>query len=122
MMIYLKDSQITDEAIKYMIRFKKLKNLFLRKNRNLTKSCVPYFNQMDDLENLNLTDTQITLTDLFEKLDNKNLKEVFISSEEVEDNLEEKAFILKERMPYCNIYLNCSYSTDVFGNIEKPIF
>lgn len=120
--IYLKDSQITDEAIKYMVGFKNLKNLFLRKNFYLTKSCIPYFNQMETLENLNLTGTEITLTDIFEALNNKNLKEVFVSSEEIEDNLEEKAFTLKERMPHCNIYLDCSYSTDVFGNLEKPIF
>ena len=120
--IYLKDAQITDQSIEYMTRFKGLKNLFLRKNRFLTKSCIIYFNQMKDLENLNLTGTEITLTDLFQTLNNKNLREVFVSSEEIEDNLEEKAFSLKERMPNCNIYLNCSYSTDFFGNLEKPIF
>ncbi|KUJ50497.1 hypothetical protein [Chryseobacterium sp. JAH] len=120
--IYLKDSLITDKAVQYMAGFKELKNLLLRKNRYLTKSCILYFNQMQDLEKLNLTNTAITLTDLYESLNNKNLKEVFVSSEETEDNLEEKAFILKEKMPNCNIYLDCSHSTDVFGNLEKPIF
>ncbi|MGZ5262162.1 MAG: hypothetical protein ACXWCF_00065 [Kaistella sp.] len=120
--IYLKDSLITDEAIKYMINFSGLKTLFLRKNRYLTKLCISSFNQMKDLESLNIIRTQITLSDLCENLQHQNLKEVFVDSEEHEENILEKGFILKEKMPKCNIYLNCSHSTDVFGNLEKPIF
>ncbi|MGZ5264176.1 MAG: hypothetical protein ACXWBY_02470 [Kaistella sp.] len=77
---------------------------------------------MKDLESLNIIRTQITLSDLCENLQHQNLKEVFVDSEEHEENILEKGFILKEKMPKCNIYLNCSHSTDVFGNLEKPIF
>ena len=48
--------------------------------------------------------------------------EVFLSSEENEENILEKAFILKERMPNCDIYLDTCFTTDAFGNPEKPIF
>ena len=77
---------------------------------------------MNKLESLNVTRTKITLTDLCEHLNNQNLKEVFLDSEEDEQNIEEKAFILKERMPNCNIYLDTSFSTEDNGSPAKPIF
>lgn len=120
--VHLKDTLITDKAIEYMLEFKELKELFLRKHDDITKKSIPFFNKMESLESLNITKTRITLTDLCESLNNQSLKEIFIDSEEDEENIEEKAFILKERMPNCNVYLDCSSSTDVFGNPENPIF
>jgi hypothetical protein len=120
--IYLKESYVTDEGVKHMTTFKELKKLYLRKHKEISKVSIPYFNEMKALESLNITKTQITLGDLCEHLNNQSLKEVFLDSEEKEENIEEKAFILKERMPNCNVYLNCSNSIDVFGNKEKPIF
>jgi hypothetical protein len=115
--VYLKASLITDKAVEYMTKFKELKYLVLRQHKNITKASIPYFNQMQHLESLNITKTKITLTDLCEQLNNQSLKEVFLDSEEDEENILEKAFILKERMPTCNIYVDTS---DPDG--EKPIF
>ncbi|UFK98562.1 hypothetical protein [Kaistella faecalis] len=120
--IYLTDSLITDVAVSYMTNFKGLKSLFLRKNRYLTSASLSYFNQMQELEILNITRTPITLDDLCDYLENPNLKEVFVDSEDSEEAVLEKGLILKEKMPGCNVYLNCSHSTNVFGNFEKPIF
>lgn len=120
--IHLNATLITDETIKYISNLKNLEILYLRNHDKITKNSIPYFNKMDFLISLNITKTSITLTDLCEGLNNQSLKEVFISSEEEETNIEEKAFILKERMPYCDIYLDCCFTTDVFGNTEKPIF
>ena len=77
---------------------------------------------MAALKSLNITKTQITLSDLAENLNNPSLKEVFLSSVENEEDILEKGFILKGRMPGCNIYLDTSFTTDVFGNSLKPIF
>jgi len=115
--VYLKASLITDKAVEYMTKFKELKYLVLRQHKNITKASIPYFNQMQHLESLNITKTKITLTDLCEQLNNQSLKEVFLDSEEDEENILEKAFILKERMPTCSIYVDTS---DPDG--EKPIF
>lgn len=115
--VHLKDTQITDRAVDYMIKFKALKYLFLRKHDTITKASIPFFNQMKSLESLNLTRTQITLTDLCEQLNNQTLKEVFLDSEENEENILEKAFVLKQRMPNCDIYLDTSDTHN-----EKPIF
>ncbi|MCX8531897.1 hypothetical protein [Chryseobacterium luquanense] len=120
--IYLKDSQITDEGVKYMVNFKYLQSLFLRKNRYLTNQSIQYFNQMENLQKLNITCTEITLTDLCEYLDNQSLREIFIDSDENEDEVSAKAAILKIKVPDCKIYLNCSHSTDFFDKPEKPIF
>lgn len=120
--VYLKDTLITDKSVAYFLNFKGLEDLNIRKNSSITKACIPFINQMDHLESLNLDRTQITLTDLCEQLDNKNLKKVYISSDEDEENIEEKAFVLKSKMPNCDVYLNCSHTTDVFGNKQKPIF
>lgn len=120
--VHLKDTLITDAAVEHMTKFKALKSLFLRKHEHITKASIPYFNEMEHLESLNVTRTKITLTDLCECLNNQSLKEVFLSSVEVEQSLEEKAFILKERLPNCDIYLDVSYAIDGFGNVEKPIF
>jgi len=120
--IILKESYVTDEGVKHMASFKELRLLYLRKHKEITKKSIPFFNKMESLESLNITLTKITLTDLYDHLNNQSLKEVFLSSEENEENLLEKAFALKERMPNCNIYLDTCFTTDDFGNSEKPIF
>lgn len=119
--IILKESYVTDEGVKHMSNFKELKLLYLRKHSGITKKSIPYFNQMKSLESLNITKTKITLTDLYQSLNNQSLKEVFIDSEENEGNILDKAFILKERMPNCNIYLDTCFTTD-FGKPIDPIF
>lgn len=120
--IHLKETLITDEAIKQISKFKGLEILSLRNHDKITKASIPYFNKMESLISLNITKTKITLTDLCEGLNNQSLNEVFLSSEEDEKDIEEKALILKERMPNCDIYLDTCFTTDVFGNPEKPIF
>lgn len=120
--VYLKDSQITDQGVKYMLNFINLKSLFLRKNRYLTHHSIQYFNQMKNLEELNLTRTQITLNDLCEYLDSQSLREIFIDSDENEDEVSERARILKSKISNCKVYLNCSDPTDVFDVPTKPIF
>jgi hypothetical protein len=98
--------------------------LFLRHHDEITKKSIPYFNQMESLETLNITKTAITLTDLTEALNNQSLKEVFLDSTEhdLDENILEKAYTLKERMPNCHIYLDCSDSIDAFGNPENQFF
>lgn len=120
--IHLKESQITDQGVKYISIFKGLTTLYLRKHDEVTKASIPYFNQMMNLKSLNITKTKITLSDLCENLNNQNLREIFLSSEDTEENILEKGFIMKERMPECNIYLDTSFITDVFNNPIKPIF
>ncbi|MCX8524305.1 leucine-rich repeat domain-containing protein [Chryseobacterium formosus] len=120
--IYLKDSQITDLGVKYMLNFKNLQSLFLRKNRFLTSESVLYFNQMENLKMLNITGTAITLADLCECLDNQSLREIFIDSDENEDEISAKENILKSRIPNCKVYLNCSNPSDVFDVPNKPIY
>lgn len=120
--IYLKESYVTNEGVKHMANFKELKNLYLRKHKEITKKSIPYFNQMKSLESLNITKTKITLTDLCESLDNQSLKEVFLDSEDNEENILEKAFVLKERMPNCNIYLDTCFTTENDGSPIDPVF
>ena len=120
--IHLKNTLITDEAVKHISNFKDLEILFLRSHDKITKDSIPYFNKMESLVSLNITKTNITLTDLCEGLNNQSLKEVFLSSEEDEKDINGKAHILKERMPNCDIYLDTSFTTDAFGNPENPIF
>lgn len=120
--IYLKCSFVTDEGISHISKIKQLKDLTLRDHYKVTKASIPYFNQMQTLERLNITLTKITLSDLCENLNNQSLKEVFVSSEEDEKNIEEKGFILKERMPNCNVYLDASFNEYGEGIPEEPIF
>ncbi|WP_139256897.1 hypothetical protein [Flavobacterium granuli] len=119
---HLKESLVTDEGVKYICGFKELSSLYLRNHDGITKASIPYFNQMKDLKSLNITKTKITLSDLCENLNNQNLRELFLSSEETEENILEKGFLMKERMPNCNIYLDTSFTTDVSGKAIKPIF
>lgn len=120
--IYLKRTLVTDEGVAHISKFQQLKELTLRSHPNITKASIPYFNQMPDLERLNITLTKITLSDLCDLLNNQSLKEVFVSSEKDEKNILEKGFILKERMPNCNIYLDACFSEYMPGIPEKPIF
>ena len=119
---HLKQSLVTDEGVKYICAFKDLETLYLRNHDKITKASIPFFNQMKDLKSLNITKTKITLSDLCENLNNQNLREIFMSSEDDEENILEKGFIMKERMPKCNIYLDTSFTTDMFGKAVKPIF
>lgn len=120
--MYLKCTWVTDEGVNHISNIQQLKELSLIDHRNVTKASIPYFNKMTHLETLNILKTEITLSDLCEHLNNQCLKEVFLDSEDNAENIVEKAFILKERMPNCNIYLDICFSTDSFGNPEKPIF
>jgi hypothetical protein len=123
--IYLKESYVTDEGVKHMTTFKELKKLYLRRHEGITKVSIPYFNQMESLESLNITKTSITLKDLCKYLNNQSLKEVFLDSIEdidTEESILEKAYVLKQRLPNCNIYLDTSYRTDASGSAVDPIF
>lgn len=120
--IHLKDTRITDEGIAHLSKLKDIETLYLRKHDKITKKSIPYFNKMTALEHLNITKTKITLSDLCVNLNNQNIKTLFLDSEENEMNIVEKAIILKERMPNCNIYLDTSFTTDVHGNEINPIF
>ncbi len=59
--------------------------------------------------------------DLGRHLDNQTLIEVFFSSAPDDGDVEEKALILKEKMPGCNFYMDTSFTTDVF-KIQSPPF
>ncbi len=120
--IHLKETLVTDAGIKHISKFKDLEILYLRNHKKITKESIPYFNKMESLESLNITKTKITLTDLCELLNNQSLKELFLDSEDNEVNILEKAIVLKERMPNCDIYLDTCFTIDNFGNPEKPIF
>jgi hypothetical protein len=120
--IHLKETLVTDEGVKHISKFKDLNILYLRNHNKITDKSIPYFNEMECLESLNITKTKITLTDLCENLNNQHLKEVFLSSEEDEKDIEEKGYILKERMPNCNIYLDTCFKEISIGNINDPIF
>ena len=120
--IHLKQTLVTDEGIKHISKFKDLEILYIRNHDKITKKSIPYFNKMMSLQSLNITKTSITLTDLSEILDNKNLKEVFLDSEDNEEYILEKAFLLKKRMPNCNIYLDTSFTSEIHGRRIKPIF
>lgn len=120
--MYLKCSFVTDEGVVHISKIQQLSELHLRDHKQISRASIAHFNKMPFIERLNITLTSISLTDLCEHLNNQNLKEVFLSSEEDEKKIEEKGFILKERMPNCNIYLDCSETSDVFGNPEKPIY
>ncbi|PHR12778.1 MAG: hypothetical protein COA40_07825 [Aequorivita sp.] len=122
--IYLKRTWVTDEGVAHIRKLQQLKELTLRSHPNITKASIPYFNQMPHLERLNITRTQITLSHLCESLNNQNLKEVFLDSEEneTEEEILEMGFILKERMPNCNIYLDVSHTEYTSGYPEKPIY
>jgi len=115
--IYLKGTLVTDEGVAHISKIQFLKELTLREHDKVTKASIPYFNQMKHLELLNITKTKITLSHLCEHLNNQSLKEVFLDSEEDEKDIEEKALLLKERMPNCDIYLDTSDTDN-----EKPIF
>ncbi|MDN3723693.1 hypothetical protein QRD02_04815 [Aequorivita sp. SDUM287046] len=120
--MYLKCTDVTDEGVKHISSIRNLKELTIADHINVTKASIPYFNEMRHLESLNIIHSEITLSDLCESLNNQNLKTLFVSSEENEENIVEKGFILKERMPKCDVYLDTYFVTDGSGNPETPIF
>ncbi|WP_055726082.1 hypothetical protein [Pedobacter borealis] len=77
--IYLKETRVTDEGVKLISNVKQLKHLTLMKHEDITKACLPYLNNLTDLEYLDIWRTKIRLEDITVLKDLKNLKELHIS-------------------------------------------
>ncbi|MFD2943402.1 hypothetical protein [Flavobacterium notoginsengisoli] len=78
--IYLKETAVTDEAIKHIAKVKQLKSLTLMKHPGVTKACLTYLNELTDLEYLDIWRTDILLEDLTALNQLKKLKEINVAS------------------------------------------
>ena len=106
--IYLKETMVTDEGVKFISNFKQLQRLTLMKHGNITKDCLPYLNKLTDLEYLDIWRTKIRLEDLGALTHLKKLRELYISAgdEEEEPDLDailEKIIKAEETLPNCAI-------------------
>lgn len=115
--IYLKETAVTDEGVKLISKVQQLKSLTLMKHPNITKSSLPYFNQLTDLEYLDIWRTEIILEDLVALNHLKKLKELHISSarkaddgtfpEELDkDKILEHLIVLEDQFPDCIFYVD----------------
>jgi Leucine-rich repeat (LRR) protein len=105
--IYLKDTDVTDQGVKYLTNLQGLKTLTLSKHETITKNCLPYINKLVDLEYLDVSRTKISLCDLVVLSDLTNLKELHIRSENYEiEYILEYVIKMKEILPNCILYID----------------
>ncbi|TXF77226.1 hypothetical protein [Chryseobacterium sp.] len=114
--IYLKQTEISDEAVKSISKVKKLTSLTLMKHPKITRKSLPYLNQLTDLEYLDIWRTGVILEDLHELNQLKNLKELYVSAtrqaedgsfpEMEKDLILEKVIELEVIFPGCAIYVD----------------
>lgn len=107
--IYLKETGVTDSGVKFIGGFKGLKTLTLMKHEGITKACLPFLNQLTDLEYLDVWKTKIRLEDLHALTNLKKLKELYVSPNDEEDERErdtilEKIIKAEETLVNCAIY------------------
>ena len=114
--IYLKETAVTDEGVKYISKVQQLKSLTLMKHSEITKASLPFLNQLTDLEYLDVWRTGIILEDLIALDQLKNIKKIFVSSSrEAEDGsfpelenekILEHIIALEDRFPDCTFYVD----------------
>ncbi len=102
----LENTNITDEGIKLISKVKHVEKLELKDSRHITKDCLPYINNLQELVLLNLMKTSITLVDVFVLRDLQNLKELYLSSDETYEYQLEKGIQIKEILPACDVFVN----------------
>jgi hypothetical protein len=106
--IYLKETKVTDAGVKFISGFKQLKTLTLMKHEGITKACLPYLNQLTDLEYLDVWRTKIRLEDLGVLTNLKKLRELYVSPNDEDDDSDRDAVLEKiikaeETLPDCAI-------------------
>ncbi|MGA9213396.1 hypothetical protein [Kaistella sp.] len=84
--IYLKETAVTDEAVKLISKLQQLKSLTLMKHPKITKASLPFLNQLINLEYLDVWRTNIILEDLTALDQLKNIKELHVSSARKEED------------------------------------
>jgi hypothetical protein len=113
--IYLKETAVTDEGVKYISEIQQLKSLTLMKHPGITKASVIYLNRLTDLEYLDIWRTGIILEDLTALDQLKNLKKVFVSSlveidgsfpELEREQILEHLIVLEYLFPDCTFYVD----------------
>jgi hypothetical protein len=108
--IYLKDTETTDEGVKWIGQVQQLRHLTLMKHPNITKESLPYLNKLTDLEYLDIWRTKIGMEDLVALTNLKKLKELHVSpNREDADNPDailEKVIEIESLFPGCEIYVD----------------
>ncbi|RMZ58792.1 hypothetical protein D1632_14515 [Chryseobacterium nematophagum] len=114
--IYLKETDLTDQGVKYISQVKGLKNLTIMKHPNITKTCLPYLNNLIDLEYLDIWRTEIILKDLIELNQLKKLKKIYVSSARMaedesypeldNEHILEQIIMLEEIFPACTFIVD----------------
>ncbi|OWK74462.1 hypothetical protein CBW16_03380 [Flavobacteriaceae bacterium JJC] len=111
--IFMKETELTDEGVKWIGQIKELKSLTLMKHPKITRKSLPYLNNLTELEYLDLWRTGILLADIRELNRLKNLREITVSPtardgdgaypEMDRDSILEKVIELEGLFPGCII-------------------
>jgi len=114
--IYLKETAVTDEAVKHISKVQQLNSLTLMKHPDITKLSLPYLDQLADLEYLDIWRTGIVLEDLQDLKNLKNLKKLYVSSmretaegdfpELENEQIMEYLIVLEDHFPNCTFYID----------------
>lgn len=113
--IYLKETRVTDETVRYISGVQQLKSLTLMKHPNITTKSLPYLNKLTDLEYLDIWRTEITIKDIHQLDKLTNLKELYVASlgyEFSSHSQMDSELILEEVIKFEDILPNCKLFVD----------
>jgi len=96
-------TKITDQGLRFLKPLKKLKELRLKDNRQLTDECIEHLAKIESLELIHFGNTSITIEGLKRLLPEVNLKLVILDS--VFKNVLEEVLVLSRRYPELEINL-----------------
>lgn len=104
-MLDLNETEITNDSIKLLTGLEYVKELRAKGCRRLDDGCVPYLDQLRELEFLHLNGTGVTLDGLLQLRSLTALKTLLFYSADPE-NIKEKMLQLRERLPGCEFIVN----------------
>lgn len=84
--IHLRCTNVTDQGVKYICSFKNLRQLTLKDHRNITKDCLPFINDLHQLEYLDISKNSILIKDIFQLTGLIQLKHLHISKDMLEQD------------------------------------
>lgn len=105
-MLDLKDTAITCEGIKHLIKLEYLRELRLKESSSINDDCMEYITQLTSLTLLQINHTNITVDGLKNIAALSNLKSLYLSLDLNDQKIQTALKEIQLQIPQCDIIVN----------------